>query len=204
MKSIRKSDIFLGGKASEWSPFLSKLSWGFYKGKIAFDSTQMLRKIALVLNLLLNTILNNKSSIWIIDNNGKYRHFVNKYHKELSKINVYYTGEMLPGGFLTNKLHFEKGEYKYPQIVLFSFISVTQNQFVKDLQNKGVICIGCSSNWVKSLDYSLYSNNSEKTNVLFYFIISFLVFVSKYKKYLTHKKIKLTKNFTKKNEKIKL
>ena len=61
MKSIRKSDIFLGGKASEWSPFLSKLSWGFYKGKIAFDSTQMLRKIDLVLNLLLNTILNNKS-----------------------------------------------------------------------------------------------------------------------------------------------
>jgi hypothetical protein len=52
-------------------------------------------------------------------------------------------GEMLPGGFLTNKLH---GEYKYPKVALFSFVSVTQNQFVKDLQNKGVICIGCSCN----------------------------------------------------------
>ena len=103
---------------------------------------------------------------------------------------------MLPGGFLTNKLN---GKQKYPKIVLFSFISSTQDLFVKDLQNKGVICIGCSCNWVKSLDYSLYSNNSEKTNILFYFIIFFLLFVSKYKKQLVNKKIKLLKN-----EKIKL
>ena len=204
MKSLKKSDIFLGGKSSEWSPFLSKLSWGFYRGKIAFDSIQMLKKVDLVLNLLLKTILNSKSPIWIIDNNGKYKNFVNKYHTELSKVNVYYVGEMLPGGFLTNKLHFEAGEYKYPKVALFSFVSSTQDQFVKDLQNKGVICIGCSCNWVESLDYSLYSNNSEKTNILFYFIISFLLFVSKYKNYLVNKKIKLLKNSIKKNEKIKL
>jgi hypothetical protein len=56
-----------------------------------------------------------------------------------------------------------------------------------------VVCIGCSSNWVEALDYSLYSNNSEKTNILFYFIISFLLFVSKYKQNLVNKKIKLLK-----------
>jgi|TARA_B100000242_G_scaffold262423_1_gene208812 hypothetical protein len=53
---------------------------------------------------------------------------------------------MLPGGFLTNKLHFEAGEYKYPKVALFSFVSTTQDRFIKDLQNKGVICIGCSVN----------------------------------------------------------
>ena len=67
MKSLKKSDIFLGGKSSEWSAFLSKLSWGFYRGRIAFDSIQMLKKVDLVLNLLLHTIINNKSPIWIIE-----------------------------------------------------------------------------------------------------------------------------------------
>ncbi len=203
MKSLYKSDIFLGGKTSEWNPFLSKLIFGFYKKKIAFDSAQMLKKIDLVLNLLLKAIINNKSSIWIIDNNGKYKNFVNKYRRELANVNVSYTGEMLPGGFLTNKLHLDKGTYQYPKIILFSFISSTQNQFIRDLQNKGVICIGCSSNWIKSLDYSLYSNNIEKTNILFYFIITFLVFVSKYKTNLINKKIKLSGHFKQKNEKIK-
>ena len=93
MKSIRKSDIFLGGKASEWSPFLSKLSWGFYKGKIAFDSTQMLRKIDLVLNLLLNKVDNDKLHLYQKNNLMKCINWCEKFkipaNKFSQQINIF-------------------------------------------------------------------------------------------------------------------
>jgi len=196
MKSLYNIFLFLGDHKKNWSPFLRDNVKGFLNDRIYFYPKKVLQQLNYILNLLYVAVVKYNSVIWLVDNTLTYKKLINTHNKDLLSLNVFYITESLPKGFLTNSQCLNYKKFKKPAIVIFTNFKSSDKSLLRDVKNLGVITIGFSNNFVKNLDYIIYSRNKE----FFLLVLAFLLSIKNSKS--LKKDVLSLKNYFE-NEKIK-